>query len=78
MDKKDVLFIVLYGSFFALILTFIISFDGTNGFGPEPEYHKPNPPKIVLIDAKCEATDGRGFVWSADVNTTVFLSLIHI
>ena len=33
MEKHDAFFIVLYGSFFAVILTFIISFDGTNGFG---------------------------------------------
>ena len=33
MLKQDVFFIVLYGSFFAVMLTFIISFDGTNGFG---------------------------------------------
>ena len=33
MLKQDVFFMVLYGSFFAVMLTFIISFDGTNGFG---------------------------------------------
>ena len=33
MEKHDAFFIVLYGSFFAVIVTFIISFDGTNGFG---------------------------------------------
>ena len=33
MEKHDAFFIVLYGTFFAVILTFIISFDGTNGFG---------------------------------------------
>ena len=32
-SKQDVFFVVLYGSFFAVMLTFIISFDGTNGFG---------------------------------------------
>ena len=33
MDKQDVFFIVLYGSFFAVMLTFFVSFDQTNGFG---------------------------------------------
>ena len=33
MEKHDAFFIVLYGSFFAVIVTFIISFDGSNGFG---------------------------------------------
>ena len=33
MEKYDVFFIVLYGSFFAVMVTFIINFDGTNGFG---------------------------------------------
>ena len=39
-DKQDVFFIVLYGSFFAVMLTFIISFDGTNGFGNKKKENK--------------------------------------
>ena len=43
-SKQDVFFIVLYGSFFAVMLTFIISFDGTNGFG------KKNKIEALIVD----------------------------
>ena len=39
MDKQDVFFIVLYGSFFAVMMTFIISFDETSGFGEPNKIH---------------------------------------
>ena len=64
MEKHDAFFIVLYGSFFAVILTFIISFDGTNGFGGtnkittiiRGENFQPKSPKTPAFQPKAPKT----------------------